>query len=235
MRLFKKRPGFARKAGRPGEYKYAYLDKSVLRQNNITRLTIDERWTKLFSGLPMSPAIERMQNEMNELIKQEAMLRHEQESLEPNKRRIMKKIISLTRDAFEENDDEAKSELKKCRKEIERINDRMDIILEDIERTNDELREANIRLLNETVHHVFPTLRNNKERAEAITKELERIRQRENELKEELESINLDWTSFAVNFTELIGSDHVKRLEGQFELEGLKKDEADNSGADAEN
>ncbi len=82
MRLFKKRPGFARKAGRPGEYKYAYLDKSVLRQNNITRLTIDERWTKLFSGLPMSPAIERMQNEMNELIKQEAMLRHEQESLE---------------------------------------------------------------------------------------------------------------------------------------------------------
>jgi len=235
MRRLKKEPGFGRKFGRTGDHEYTYLDRSVLKQNNITRLTIDERWTRLFSSLPMSPAIERMQNELNELIKKEALLKQEQESLEPTKKKIMNRIIYLTRDAFEENDAEAKTELKRCSREIERINDRMDKILEDIERISDELREANMTLLNETVHYIFSTLKNNKERAEAIIKELELIREKEKALKEELESINLDWTSLAVDLTELIGAEHVKRLESQFGLEGLKKDEAVNSGSDEGN
>jgi len=235
MRLFNRKQGSVKKADKRNEDNYPYLEKSALRQNNITRLTIDERWTKLFASLPMSPAIEKMQNEMNELIKKEAMLRQEQESLEPNKRKLMQTIMDLTKDAFEENDDQAKSELKRCKKEIERINDRMEKIQEEIERNNDELREANLRLLIETVQYVFSTLKNNKERAEAITRELESIKERENALREELDSINLDWTSFAVYFTELLGSDHVKRLESQFGLEGLIKNETGNSRADAQN
>lgn len=234
MAFSHKRKNTGKKFEKPEEEMYPYIDKSILRQNNISRLTIDERWTKLFSNLPMSPIIEKLQNEMNELIKKEAMLKQEQENLDPNKKMLMKKIISLIKDAFEENDDSAKSELKKCRKNIEKINERMDKIFEDIEKTHDELREANVRLLNETVEYIFSTLKGNKERAETITRELKLIRQRENALKEELDSINLDWTSFAVHFTELLGIDLVKRLESQYGLEGLKN-ETDNSGADADN
>lgn len=232
MALFRKRSKSGKAVENPEGEAHNYIDMAMLRQNNITRLTIDERWTKLFANLPMSPAIEKARNEMNELIKKEAMLLKEQENLEPNKKRIMNKIMSLTKEAFEDNNNAAKSELKECRKEIERINDRMEKILEDIERINAALREANVRLLNETVDYVFSTLRSNKERAEAITQELERIRQREKVLQGELDSINLDWTSFAVNFTELLGSDLVKRLESRFGLEGLKH-ETDNTGTDA--
>jgi len=223
-----------RKNRNPDEDKYPYLDRSVLRQNNITRLTIDERWTKLFAGMPMSPAIEKLQGEVNELIKKEAMLQQEQENLEPNKKRIMNRILSLTKDAFEDNDEEAKAELGRCRKEIEKINMRMEEITGDIEKTREELQDANLRLLNETVRYIFSTLRKNRERAEAITRELEMIRQREIELKKELATINLDWTSYAVNFTELLGVENVKRLESHFGLEGLKH-EAGNSGTDEAN
>lgn len=234
MSLFKRRSHIGKEAEKSGGETQAIIDAAVLRENNITRLTIDERWTKLFVNLPMSPAIEKAQNEMNELIKKEAMLRQEQENLEPNKKKLMNKIISLTKGAFEDNDDAAKAELRDCKREIERINDRMDKIHEDIERVNNDLREANIRLLNETVSYIFSTLRSNKERAEAITKELEEIRQREKKLQEELDTINLDWTSFAINFTDLLGSDLVNKLETQYGLEGLKH-ETDHAGADEKN
>jgi len=229
-----KKPNTQKRERKNGKEAQALIDASVLKKNNISRLTIDERWIRLFVNLPMSPAIEKAQNEMNELIKKEAMLLQEQESLEPRKKKVMNRIISLTKDAFDNNDEAAKSELRDCRKEIERINERMEKILEDIEKVNNELKVANIRLLNETVRYVFSTLRSNRERAETITRELERIRQKEQELQEELDSINLDWTSYAVQFTELLGSDLVKTLESQYGLEGLKH-ETDNSGTDAKN
>jgi len=232
--FFWKKRNTENREDKPGKDDHVLIDAAVLRQNGISRLTIDERWTRLFVNLPMSPAIEKAQNEMNELIKKEAMLLQERDSLEPRKKRLMNKIISLTRDAFDNNDETAKSDLKECKKEIERINERMEKILEDIEQMNDELREANIRLLDETVRYIFSTLRHNKERAEAITKELEQIRQKERALQEELDAINLDWTSFAVNFTELLGSDLVKKLESQYGLEGLKH-ETHNAGTDAKN
>ena len=45
------------------------FDSSILRKNNITRLSIDERWTKLFVAIKMTPELEKAEQEMNELIK----------------------------------------------------------------------------------------------------------------------------------------------------------------------
>lgn len=210
------------------------LDITTLRQNNITRLTIDERWMKLFITIPMSSEIEKAQNEMNELIKKEAMLRSEQDDLEPTKRMCMNKIMGLTQEAFEHNSNEAKEKLKDCKKEIERINGRTNKIMEEVEKISDELKSANVRLLHDTLTYIFGTLKNNKNRSHAIMEELSDLEKRGNELKAELDSINLDWTSYAVNFTELIGSDLVNKLENEFGLGELKY-ETDNSGADEKN
>ena len=231
MPLFKKKSVSGKKVEKSGAGSQVSLDASTLRQNNITRLTIDERWMKLFVNIPMSPEILKAQEEMNELIKNEAMLRNEQDNLEPGKKRCMNLIMGLTKQAFEDNNDEAKSKLKDCKKEIERINERINKILEDIEKTSDTLRDANAKLLNDTVGYIFTTIKNNKDRSHSIRDELAVLVQKETELKTELDSINLDWTSFAVNFTELIGTDLVKKLESEFGLEELKN-ETDNSGTD---
>ncbi len=207
------------------------LDLSVLKKNNITRLTIDERWTKLFAIISMSPELEAAQAEVNELIKKEAMLRQEQENLEPSKRKCMNQIISLTKDAFENNNNEAKNKLKECKKEIERINARMDKILEDIEKVSDSLKESNMNLLIQSIHYIFTTLKQNKLRAQEIRQELAQIEARQQALNQELESINVDWTSLAVDITELIGSDNVRNLEKEFELEELMHETSD-SGSD---
>ncbi|MCX7772059.1 MAG: hypothetical protein N2376_02985, partial [Clostridia bacterium] len=162
-------------------------------------------------------------------IKQEAMLRNEQDNLEPKKRRCMNEIISLTKEAFENNNDEAKSRLTEYKKEIEKINARMNDILEDIEKFDDTLKEANLKLLEDSTNYIFATLKANKDRAKEIQDELLALEQKEKALREELDTIKIDWTQYAVDLTELLGSDQVKSLEEKYGLEGLRNEAFDTS------
>jgi chromosome segregation ATPase len=203
------------------------FDPSVLKQNNITRLSIDERWTKLFVKIKRSPEIEKAEMEMNELIKKEAMLKNEQENLEPTKRRCMNEIISLTKEAFESNNEEAKQRLKVCKKEIEKINARMEHILEDIEKLDDTLKAANQKLLEDSTAYIFSTLKAYKDRTSEILAELAELEQRQKALREELEGLSVDWTQYATDLTELIGTNEVKRLEKEFGLEDWEHETAD--------
>lgn len=236
MQLFKRKQKKNSQANEPVESFNPNLtfDSSVLRKNSITRLSIDERWTKLFVTIKMPPEIQKAEEEMNELIKKEAMLKNEQDNLEPQKRKCMNKIMSLIKEAFENDNETAKQKLKECKKEIERINDRIDNVLEDIEKLEDEMREANLELLNKSINYIFSTLKTNNERALEIKKELAEIEERKKLLGEELESISLDWTNYAVDLTELIGTDPVKEFEEVYKLEGLK-DEAVDTSADENN
>lgn len=203
------------------------FDPSILRQNNITRLSIDERWTKLFVAIKMNQELEAAEKEMSELIKKEAMLKNEQENLEPKKRKCMNEIISLTQEAFENDNHEAKGKLKECKKEIEKINGRMNAVLEEIEKLEEDLKTANLKLLENSMAYIFSTLKTNSDKAIEIKNELAELELREKALREELEAISTGWTQSATDLTELIGADQVKNLEEQFGLEGLNDEAAD--------
>ena len=210
------------------------FDSSILRKNNITRLSIDERWTKLFVTIKITPELQKAEEEMNELIKEEAMLKNEQDNLEPQKRKCMKEIMNLTKDAFENDSDKAKQGLKECKKEIEKINNRIDNVLEDIEKLEEKMREANLELLNRSINYIFTTLKVNNERALDIKKELAELEDKKKLLGEELETISLDWTQYAVDLTELIGTDPVKEFESVYKLEGLKDEAVDTSSDESD-
>ncbi len=231
MQLFKRK----QKAGFPvnemaeGSIVNVTFDSSILRKNNITRLSIDERWTKLFVTIKITPELQKAEEEMNELIKDEAMLKNEQDNLEPQKRKCMNEIMSLTKDAFENDSDTAKQRLKECKKEIEKINNRINKVLEDIENHEEKMRGANLELLNKSINYIFTTLKVNNERALEIKKELAEIEEKKKLLGEELETISLDWTKYAVDLTELIGTNPVKEFEEAYKLEGLKDETVDTS------
>ncbi len=231
MRLFKRKPAVETMPMEQGEEKNVNVvfDTSILRKNDITRLSIDERWTKLFVAIKMTPEIEKAEKEMNELIKEEAMLRQEQDNLEPQKRKCMNEIMSLTKEAFENDNNEAKLRLKECKKEIEKINKRIDNVMGDIEKLQDKLRQANVELLNNSINYIFSTLKNKNQRALEIKDELEELEQKKKALEEELENISVDWTNYAIDLTELIGTDPVKEFEAVYKLEGLKDETVDTS------
>ncbi len=210
------------------------FDISILRKNNISRLTLDERWTRLFAALPMSPELQVLQKSMNELIKEEAMLKKEQETLEPEKKRFMNRIMSLTKRAFEEDDDKAKEELKKDKQQIEKINERMEHIEDDVVRVEEDLKQSNFILLQETVRYIFSAIAGHRAKTIQLKTELDELVKREEAIRKEIESYRVDWSQYAANFTTLIGTDELKKLESLYGLEGIPN-EADNTGTDASN
>lgn len=192
------------------------LDESVMRRNNLSLLTLDEKWNKLFVKMPISPSLEKAQNDVNALIKRDSLLQQEMEQLEPKKKKAMQRIIFLTKEAFENDNLDAKDELNRQKTEIEQLNSRVGKLQEEIEQSSEQLRRANLSLLRDTMVFVFTTLRSHRDRSAQIRSELAEMEARTAALNAELEGLTDDWTDTSVYFTELVGPDLVKQLEAAF-------------------
>lgn len=192
------------------------IDASVMKRNNLTLLTLDERWNRLFVRMDISPELERKQNEVNELIKRDSLMQQELEQLEPMKKKAMQKIIFLTKEAFERDNREAKDELIRQKSDIEKLNARVGALASEIELSAESLRKANLELLRDTMLFVYLTLRKQRDRSAEIKRELEEIELKRVALTAELSCLSDDWTETSVFFTELVGSDLVQELEEAF-------------------
>ena len=197
------------------------LDPAVLRQNNVTRLTLDERWTGLFTGQMLPPSLLELQQQMNELIRQEANQNGELERLEPTKKRAMHDIIRLTKEAFEDGDEKAKAILLKKREDIEAINLRWSKLLEDRDTLLDTMRDLNVRLLEETLRQVFSTMRRAQTEVPALDAEIRDLEARLQQRRQDRERLALDWNHLVEPFSRLLGTPYVRQLETQFAPEIL--------------
>lgn len=195
------------------------MEPAALRQNNVTRLTLDERWTGLFTGLTLPPSLLELQQQMNELIRQEANQNGELERLEPTKKRAMHDIIRLTKEAFEDGDEKAKAILLNKREEIETINLRWSKLLEERDALVDTMRDLNVQLLQETVRHVFATMRRAQTEVPALDAEIRELEARLHQRRQDRDRLALDWNHLSEPFSRLLGTPYVRQLETQFVLE----------------
>ncbi len=218
MGLFNKKPPKGQKGpiAQEAAMEVPALDPAVLRRNNIGMLTIDERWTGLFTGRTLPQQLEAMQNAINEALKREATIRQELEQLEPAKRKAMAQIIRLTKEAFEDGDARAKESLKASRDEIERINLRWSKLMEEMDGIAETQREANLALLRETVVQVFKAMRAAQERIPRLDEEIREIEARLAALRKERDTLAVDWSRLSEPFTKLYGTEYVHLLETQF-------------------
>jgi len=218
MGLFGKKPTKAQKntAGQDTGVDVPALDPAVLRRNSIAMLTIDERWTSLFTGRTLPQPLEAMQNAMNETLKREATIRQELEQLEPAKRKAMSQIIRLTKEAFGDGDARAKESLKTSRDEIERINLRWSALMEEMDGIVEAQGEANLALLKETAVQVFKAMRAAQERIPGLDAEIRELEARLAALRKERDTLAVDWSRLSEPFTKLYGTEYVHLLETQF-------------------
>ncbi len=192
------------------------IEASILRKNNIVLLTIDERWTSLFSGKSLPPKLNELQNIMNDMLRKEASLRQEMENIEPSKKKALQQIMKLTKDAFEGGDAKAKDSLQKSRDEIERINLRWSSLVEEIDTIELELKELNLQILKQTVIAVIETMQKGKEKLPSIVSEISRLEKEAEVLKDERNRFIDNWNLLSEPFTKLYGTEYVHMLESTF-------------------
>lgn len=205
MRLLPKRPRDGKK-----------FDTSTLRKNNISLLILDERWNRLFANAPKSPSIERIEHKLKELLKEEARLIAEQKEIASAKKSHMDKIIRLTPEVFEKNDETAKQEMQDSEREIKRINSRAKRIEELLDEMPDRKKKANLELLEETVNIVYYKIGSARKRVKELEKLIEETRSRLKEYIDEKETLSQDDTDIYSYFHDLLGGEELERLDSEF-------------------
>lgn len=192
------------------------FDVKTLRDNDITLLILDERWNGLFGSAGKTPAIERLEEKLRELLKEEARLAAGKKEIDAQKRRHMDKIISLTPDVFEKDDANARKMMRESEREINRINRQAAQIGKRLEKLPKRLRQANLRLLEVTACFVYRKIRVNRERIDKLEKLIEETREKLKACIDEKESLakgNADMYSY---FHNLLGGEELEKLDRVF-------------------
>ncbi len=205
------------------------FDIATLKKNDIVILTLDERWNRIFKIIPVSPGIKKLQDSLNGLLGKEASLFQEQQNVEPEKRKHMDRILMLTQKAFEENDEKAKQMLAESGEKIEWLNRRAKELENELYNMKDKIREANFRLLEETVRYVYGAMAKSREKEKQLDRELEIAKRRLKELQNKRSNLAADWTEVYAFFHDLLGPDELTRLDRIFLKSEVRENEAGQS------
>lgn len=192
------------------------LDIKILRKNNISLLILDERWNKLFVNTPKTPAIERCEQRLKELLKEESRLTSEQKEMASKKKRHMDNIMKLTTDVFEKNDEGAKKKMQLSESEIKKINERFKRITEQLDGLPERLKQANLELLEQTVSIVYYKIRSSGKRVEELEKLIDESRTKLKEYIDEKELLSQDDTDIYSYFHDLLGAEELEKLDKVF-------------------
>ncbi|MCX7710268.1 MAG: hypothetical protein N2484_10525 [Clostridia bacterium] len=192
------------------------FDRKVLRKNDISLLTLDERWNSLFSNTEKSPEILKAEEKLKELLKEQSRLIAESKESAQRKKTCMDKIIKLTTEVYENNNEQAKEEMQNCEKEIKKINERMESIEKDLENMPDLLKETNLELLEHTVNNVYLNIRAKQKRVSELETLIEETRNKLKEYIDEKESLSQDNTDVYSYFHDLLGGEELEKLDREY-------------------
>lgn len=192
------------------------LDIKVLRKNDISLLILDERWNKLFTNTQKSPVIEQYEKQLKDLMKEQARLLTEQKAIPVLKKNNMDKIISLTSEVFDKNDETAKNEMQLAEKEIKRLNDRSKIIEDRLNEIPDEIKQVNLRLLEETINVVYFKIRSAGKRVKELEGLIDECKAKLKQYIDEKESLAQDDAEIYSYFHDLLGAEELERLDKEY-------------------
>lgn len=192
------------------------FDRRVLKKNNIHLLILDERWNGLFQNTSKTEEIVECEKRLKELLKDEAHMTSESKELVHKKKVCMDRILKLTPDVFEKNDEQAKLEMQNCEHEIKHINERLKEIEEGLEINPDKIRDTNLELLELTVNTVYFKMRENQKRYKELEEIIEVTRQKLEEYTIEIEALSKDDSDTYSYFHDLIGGEELEKLDREY-------------------
>lgn len=120
--------------------------KAALTGKKIPILTLDNKWHRLFTQAEPTPAISRLEQRLNELLKRQGKLNSETKDIKKLKKKLMDEIVSV-RDEMEQGQsntlekkvEDNKRLLSECNEKLEAYQDELMELPREIEKINQEL------------------------------------------------------------------------------------------------
>lgn len=150
---------------------------NIVKRNKIPILIYVPEWIQLFSNY-RSRSMNKTIAKLEELISREKGHSAELDSLGKRKKMVMNKILYLSKDINENKNEAALSKMEEAEKELIEINQKIPVLIEELEILPGLINEVNTQLLKETIKRSYELINEYKSESEKCQEQVNEIRQK---------------------------------------------------------
>lgn len=157
--------------------------EQALKGKNISILTLDNKWYKLFKNLSEYPEILELVRQLNDLLKRQGKLNTETKSIKALKKKLMGEIVPMVDELEQNQDNSLEKKIDDNKRLIEECNEKLDAYQDELMELPGLIQSANHELMLATMDYCYKSMQTNTDEIIAIAQWITDIRV---ELKENL-------------------------------------------------
>ena len=157
------------------------FEDNIVKKNKIPILIYNPEWMQLFINFN-SKSLKKSVKNLEELLSREKACEAEQKELERRKKTLMNKILYISKEINEDNNLEAIPKMEETQREMMQINEKLPMLLEELETLPSLINQQNVVVLKETIKRAYDLIKENKDEASNCQEEINQIRLRLGEL-----------------------------------------------------
>lgn len=151
--------------------------ENIVKRNKIPILIYVPEWIQLFENYK-SKSMQKSVKRLEELLSREKACDEEIRELEKRKKIVMNKILYLSKDINENNNEAASAKMDAAQNELLNINRRIPELLEEAESLPRLINEQNTQLLKDTIKRAYELIKEHESESQKCQQELAELRQR---------------------------------------------------------
>lgn len=191
--------------------------ESLLKKKKMPILTLDNRWHQLFPPSTKSLYIKKLEDDLNQLMKQQGKVVNELKDLKKLKQRLMDEIMNNMAEMTNANESRRQKKLGHSQRLIIEINEKIENLEDEVYHIPKRIQEANNELLLASIEDCYRRMKENEKELQDIADWIDTTR---NELKEKIvmkqekEEMNTQIYSY---MHDLIGPDFIEVFDSEHE------------------
>ena len=151
---------------------------SALEGKSIPILTLDNKWHQLFTQTEMTPEIESLADELNELVERDGKIRTETKKIKKLKKTLLGEIVPLRDKANKSagNNAAIEKEISERTRLINECNEKLDSHNEELMDLSRKIYDVDYKLMIETMKACYETLHHNTEYIKGLDEWISKVR-----------------------------------------------------------
>ncbi len=197
---------------------------SALIGKNVPTLTLDNKWHKLVNEVGKTKEMEKLEQKLNELVKEQGRITNELKDLKKIKNNLMDEIVTNMDGADAgSGDSAAEKKLADNKRLINEINDKIDKYNDEMLDLPKEIQEVNTNLMLLTMEESYDVIRDNTKDIEEIGGWIKSMRMelKKNILKKQhMELVNVQLYSYMQG---IFGPDVLDLFDINYDIEATRQ------------
>lgn len=191
------------------------FEDNIIKKNKIPILIYTPEWIQLFTNF-RSKSLKKAVEGLEELLAREKNCEAEQKDLERRKKVLLNKILYISKEINEDNNQAAVPKMEEAQKELLQINERLPQLLEELENLPALINQQNTAVLKETIKRAYELIKEHKDGAEKCQEEVNIIRQKLGELIKKKVEAEENVNKLYSFIHGMVGANEMEKLDGSY-------------------